>query len=187
MRATVSGEEQARHEAVAQRVRESGSGVAEVVAQAPLGPGAELPGVRRDARCRHHRGREDERGGVDGEGRPRADEPDEPARDGRAHDLDEPSGRPGYGLGGEPLLLGREDRDDRLHRRAEERVGGRHAGRDQVGVPRPLRPQERQDERRPHQVGADQHRLAAEPVSSIRAEPKSSVVRRSVSAGASSI
>jgi len=108
--------------------------------------------------------RGDEAGSVGGEGRAGAGEGDEPARDGRGEDLHQPPGGPGDGVGGEALVRGGQDGDDRLVGRAEEGVTGRQARRHEIGVPDSLRPEERDDERRADEVGADQRTLATEAV-----------------------
>jgi hypothetical protein len=64
----------------------------------------------------------------------------------------------------EPLLFGRQRRNDRLHRRVEERVAGGQASRHDVGVPGALWPQQGQHQARSNEVGPDQDGLAAEAV-----------------------
>jgi hypothetical protein len=114
---------------------------------------------RRDQDRRDHEG-----GRVQRESRAGPDQRDQPAGDRRADDLDEATGRPGDRVSRQPLLLGRERRDHGLDGRDEEGDAGGEPGRDDVGVPGALRPQEREDERGAEEVGTDQDGLPAEPV-----------------------
>ena len=93
-------QEQARDESLAQGEAEAGARIPHIAPHADRAPRAHLAGVGGDRQGGDQQRRGTEAGRVDGARRTGAEQRDEPARDGRGEDLDQPPSGPGHGVGG---------------------------------------------------------------------------------------